>query len=69
MRTSKHDNNSFAPYKHNQKVEDLINHVYVKFCQERIDDALDKNLHKTNPEAFQQLVDIYLKAKKDVDKS
>jgi hypothetical protein len=68
MRTKKNDNNSFAPYKENPEVEAVVANAYIKYIQIRIDRALDNGMWKTHPEEFQELVNIYIEAKKSVDK-
>lgn len=69
MRTSKNDNNSFAPYKENKVVEAVVNRAYFQFAQARLDDALDSKMHTTNPVEFQMIVDIYTEAKRIFEES
>lgn len=60
---SKNDNNSFAPYKYNQAVEDIIKQANIKFLSTKVDNALDEKMYITNPEGFQSIVNRYLEAK------
>lgn len=63
---TKNDNNSFAPYQSNEKVEELIAHVQKKSDIEKysklVDEGLDTRLFETNPEEFQRIVDSYKEA-------
>lgn len=46
-------------YTFNAEVEELVAHMQKKYYAKLIDKALDEKMHKTNPEEFQKLVDIY----------
>jgi hypothetical protein len=69
MRTSKNDNNSFAPYKSNSEVEAVVERLMLNYWQARLDKALDERMFATDPTNFQKIVDNYLEAKKSLDKS
>lgn len=70
MRTSKNDNNSFAPYKHNQEVEEILSNILNKAEFEKyeklVDKGLEEKLYETNPTAFREIVKAYTEAKNNL---
>lgn len=69
MRTSKNDNNSFAPYKKLPEVEAVVEQLMFDFWSARLDKTLEERAFESNPEHFQKLVDVYLQAKRDLDEA
>lgn len=65
---TKNDNNSFAPYKHNEDVEMVLENAYLRYIEERMNKGLETRMWETNLEEFQKLVDLYLETKKSLDK-
>lgn len=47
------------PYVFNSEVESLVTHMKGQHYKKLIDKALDERLHKTNPEAFNKLYNLY----------
>ncbi|MER2007451.1 MAG: hypothetical protein ABS939_08355 [Psychrobacillus sp.] len=68
-KTSKNDNNSFAPYKKNSEVESVVDMLILNYWQARLDKALDEKMYVENLNDFQKIVDNYLESKNTVDKS
>jgi hypothetical protein len=68
MRTSKFDNNSFAPYKKTPEVEAVTSQLIVNYWEAKLNKALEEKMFATNPDDFQKLADSYLGAKKDLEK-
>ena len=67
--TTRNDNNSHAPYRHDDDVEAVVNKSMFDYYYARVDKALAEGLHRTDPVNFQKIVDNYLEAKKSLDKS
>jgi len=63
MSTRKNDNNSFAPYKHNDEVEALVNHMIRTFevdkAEKDLNEALEAKMWISEPDKFQEIVDKY----------
>ena len=46
------------PYRYNEEVEEAIHASYIAQLLTALDQALDERLFETDPEAFQQIVDL-----------
>lgn len=60
-RISKSDNNSFAPYKYNKDVEEIVRQAQLGYIQSLLDEALEKKLWITDKDEFDKILELHSK--------